>query len=119
MIPNWDRIQALLGCSNDGGNLTTFSDIASEILAELRADCEITDERAELIHALLTAHFYTISNPELASKSIAGASESWRHGQLGEGLKATSFGGQLLLLDKCQFFQSLGQHKPNLWYLGG
>lgn len=53
----------------------------------------------ETLKPLLIAHFYTLSNPSVTSKSINGASKSFSIASPGKGLNATLWGQQALALD--------------------
>jgi len=53
----------------------------------------------ELIERWLSAHFYTIRNPQVSSESVLGASQSLLTGSVGTGLEATLYGQQALILD--------------------
>ena len=76
-------------------------------------------ELGPVLRTHLAAHFYSVSNPEVTSKSVNGASKSYARPTPGEGLKSTSFGRTALLLDTTgRLDRTAAARVAGLTYLG-
>jgi len=109
-------------------NLPTTLDITDFIIAassivdqvETCADGDLTDAQLTLIEQWLAAHMIsTTIRPQINSKSIGGASESYSITQAGLNLNATPFGTQAMALDPTGCLVSIYEGAPSFTWLGG
>lgn len=102
-------------------NLDGFIDTATKMVDKLStcAGTDLDDQQLELIERWLSAHYYTITNPQARSKSIGSASKSWNVAPvMGKGLEATPYGQQALALDTSGCLDSLTGEKMGVTWLG-
>lgn len=79
---------------------------------------EIDDEQLlKEIERWLSAHLAVIRDPQLSKEKIGDASNEYARGSLGDGLKGTHYGQQVLLLDTSGRLSQLGKKKVKLEHL--
>jgi len=115
-----DEVRAI-GGFKEGISLLPFIQVASRLVDRV-SDCAGSDlDEASLgdIEMWLAAHYASLTNPLIMSKSIAGASSSFQRGQVTDGLKATVFGQQALALDSSGCLEKLtANQRPGLLWGG-
>lgn len=87
-------------------DIAPFIYTASELIDRVLAASTYTDETKKSIGTWLTAHFYRVFRPVTQSESLAGLSESFAV-NIGQQLKQTTYGQQVLILDTEGWFVKL------------
>ena len=100
-------------------------DSASSLVDEL-ATCAsadgntLSDQRLELIESWIAAHFAYIAQPtNIQSKSVGGASQSYLQASVNQGIDASPYGTQAVLLDTSGCLDKLLGEKVNLFWAAG
>ena len=92
---------------------TPFIFAATLIVDRIVSDLASDDVLKE-IERWIAAHLVAVRDPRLSSESFGGASESLQTGQLGMGLKYTSYGQQALLLDPTGILAALDKKRASV-----
>ena len=104
-------------------DVDAYIDTASKLVDKVQ-DCDtksggnLDEQQLELIERWLAAHFTVISRPQVSSKSIGGASTSFLVGSVSDGIKATIFGQQALIMDTSGCLDGLTNTKAKVAWLG-
>jgi len=80
-------------------DLQVFIDTSNLIVTEELGSSGLSDDRLKEIERFLAAHFATTADPQMQSERIGSEYQYRVQGQFGEGLKSTTYGQQVLLLD--------------------
>lgn len=78
--------------------LTPFIEAADELVTELCLESGYSSSRLRLISLWLSAHFYAIRDPRVASEGAGGVDIRYQH-KVGMGLQVTTYGQQVMILD--------------------
>ena len=79
-------------------SLTPFINIANQLVTELCADSDYSDDRLLEIERWLSAHFYTVRDQRAASEKAGSVAISYQY-KIGMLLQNTRYGQQALILD--------------------
>lgn len=82
----------------NAGDLSPFIESANALVTEVCVPLGYDDTRLELIERWLSAHFYAVRDPRLASEKAGPVSASYQH-ELGLMFKSTMYGQQAMLFD--------------------
>lgn len=112
-------VRAISGIK-DTVDVSSYIDVATNIVDDIEAtgDSCLNDAKLELIERYLAAHFASLVNRRVTSKSIAGASTSFEGSVSGEGFDLTPFGQQAKLLDCTGLLSELPLKKVSMTWLG-
>ena len=106
------EILRLMNSSLDEDEVTPFLRTANGLVTDILASVAVlTDARRAEIEGWLGAHFASIRDPSVKSEGIDTASFTYDVGTLGEGLKATRYGQQAIMLDISGTLASLASGK--------
>jgi len=83
------------------------------------SDGLLTSDLLAQIETFLAAHFYSLRDQRLQSKSTGGASGSFQ-GQVGKGLESTDYGTNAIAMDITGYLASVSRsrHKVGITWLG-
>lgn len=114
-----EAVRAILGVASEV-DVLPFMATANSIITKVEtcAGGNLTDADLELLERWVSAHFYSVINPGLTSKSIAGASTSFHRGQLGQGMESTVYGQQALLMDMSGCLEKVTGQTMTMTWLG-
>lgn len=93
------KIRKILKVSNSVPSLDPFIETASNVVDTHCTASGYSDETLELIERWLSAHFVVLYDRRRSSEKVGTLSASYESGSLGQGLKATVYGQQALILD--------------------
>ena len=102
-------------------NFLPFIETASMLIDDIVASgcaAAYSPAKLELMERWLAAHFAAIQSPRLTSKSANGASVSFATTSLGEGLKGSAYGLQVLTLDTAGCLRGLGAAPMSVMFVG-
>ena len=111
-----ENVRNLTGTKKPDAELTLMIRTAKAIVARCKSSCWSEDEKA-LVVAWLAAHFVATSGESKGaqtSRKLGDAQTSWSRAALGEGLKSSPYGQQVLLMDHCGCLAKLGKLKVSL-----
>ncbi len=92
-----DDVKKIIETDSSITDFTEFIGAANDLVTELCGTL-YSDARLRMIELWLSAHFYAIRDPRMASESAGGVSGS-PQGQTSMALSSTSYGQQAMLLD--------------------
>lgn len=108
-----EEVKAIIDTSLE--DVTPFIAGANALVDQvLGTDTDLSTAQLKEIERWLAAHFVAIRDPQARSEKIGEASISYQVGIAGEGLKATSWGQQVLALDTSGKFLAVGKKKAEL-----
>ena len=93
--------------------ITAYIGIANSIVTN-NVTCGLSASALEEIERWLTAHLISITQERQVKKEKLGEAELTYAGQYGTGLKSTSYGQMVLMLDTCGGLANLGKKAINL-----
>ena len=112
---------ALISDLPDGFNFDPFIETASMLITEIVDEgcaASYSAAKLEMLERWLAAHFASIQAPRVTSKSANGASVSYSMSSLGEGLKGSVYGLQVLSLDGNGCLRTRGSAPMSVTFVG-
>ncbi len=94
-----NKVNNILDTSLDTNELTSWIDIATELVDDIEAvDPSLSESRLEKLERLTAAHLASAQDPRHASESGASRSVEYQ-GEHGRGFESTDYGQRALALD--------------------
>lgn len=105
-----DDVLAIMDTSET--NVDIQIDMANNFVDEVLSSNEnMTEDRLTNIEIFIAAHFVYMKTPQRKSEKLGDAADQYHVGKLGEGLNASPYGQQALLLDTSGRLAQLGKQK--------
>jgi len=91
--------------------INPFITVATGIVTEHLADCGMSDAELEEVERWLTAHIIAITVERQAKTEKVGEASLTYQGNFGEGLKRSTYGEMVMMLDNCGILAQIGKRK--------
>jgi hypothetical protein len=114
------EVKAIIDTDLDSTAITPFITVANMIVTDRLADEGLTDELLKEIERWLSAHFVSIRDPRMLEEKAGQASAKYALGNPGnrQGISATPYGQQALLLDPTGRLASADKLKADMKVMG-
>jgi len=107
------EVKEIIDTSLTDSQITAYIGIANTIVTN-NVTCGLAASALEEIERWLTAHLISITQERQVKKEKLGEAELTYAGEYGTGLKSTSYGQTVLMLDTCGGLANLGKKAINL-----
>lgn len=97
---------------------TPFIRSANLVVTDRLVGQGLSTDMLKEIELWLAAHFVAIRDKQFVKRKIGDAEDTYQVGKLGEGLKATEFGQQVILLDSTGILSRAGKGSASLELIG-
>lgn len=115
-----DDVRSIITTALTDTQIDSWIEIASNIITRYSAQCTRASEATlTLMEKLLTAHLIVSivdRSKAVSSRSFGDSSETYM-AMSGEGIKATPYGQQLIMLDPCGILVDFDKRRARSWLL--